>query len=169
MAKKVRFYRIVHEPYLSEFLRIHYPPFVWKTNVRLGLPHEELVIAGLTPEERRMLTRWRLEVDAIVLEPELVTLIETIVRPEWWKIPMLLLYERLFKVTEEYRDHWHKYIRKLIVTPLEAPFFRAFAADIGVDWAVYAPDWIKEYLQTLWPRRRRFAAPAPRHLFKRGR
>jgi len=161
MVVRRRVYRHVHEPYLNEFLRLHYPPFTWRTNVRLGLPHEELRVEGLTAAERRMLTRWRLEVDAVVLQPEQVTILEALIRPEWWKIPMLLLYERLFLVTEEFRDWWEVPIRKLIVTPLDAPFFRAFAKDIDVDWAVYAPDWVLRYLETLWPRRRRYARPAP--------
>jgi len=158
---KRRVYRIVHEPYLMEFLRLHYPAFSWRTNVRLGLPEEYLRVEGLTPAARRMLTRWRLELDALVILQNQVELIEALVRPEWWKIPMLLLYERLFKVTPEYRDYWHYSIRKLIVTPYEAPFYQAFAKDLGIDWAMFAPDWIKEYVDSLFPRRRRYSMPGP--------
>jgi len=161
----VRGYTIVHERYLSEFLRIHYPAWTWRTNVRLGLPPEELYVEGLTPEELRMLTRWRLEVDAVVLLPDRVELLEAIVRPEWWKICMLLLYEELFKVTEEFREHWRKPIRKVVVTPYEAPFFRAFAAKYGISWAVYAPDWLDEYIAGLRRRQRRFSVPAPRKMW----
>jgi len=159
---KVRGYRIIHEPYLHEYLRTHYPPFTWRTNVRLGVlpPPEEIV--GLRPEEVRMLTRWHMEVDAIVLEPKLVTLIECIVRPEWFRITQLLLYERLFKVTEEFREHWFKPIRKCVLTPYEAPFFQAFAKDYNIDWLLYQPEWLREYIPTLRRRQQRFSIPIKR-------
>jgi len=71
----------------------------------------------------------------------------------------------LFKVTEEFREYWRKPIRKVVVTPYEAPFFRAFAAKYDISWAVYAPAWLDEYIAGLRRRQRRFSVPAPRKMW----
>ena len=152
MARK---YRIVHEQYLVEWLMRNYPIGSWRTNVRLGVPSEELIKATISPEERRMLKIYTAQADAIVLLPDKVVIIEALVRPEWWKILQLEEYAKLFRHTPEFRDHWHKPIEKVLLTTIESPFHRAMCEERGIRVVIYRPPWILEYMATLPGRKTR--------------
>jgi len=150
----VRKYRIVHERMLLEYLLRTYPPGTWRTNVRLGMPHPEIARVALTPEEQRMLLITLPMADAVATLPERVDIIECLVRPEWWKILMLKVYGKLFPLTEEFRQHWDKPIRLLLLTAILNPFMEWVAREEGVDVTHYRPIWIEPYLVTLRPRQR---------------
>jgi len=149
-----RKYRIVHERMLLEFLLKTYPPGSWRTNVRLGMPHPEIARIPLTPEEQRMLVITLPCADAVVLLPEEVVIIEALVRPEWWKILMLKVYGKLFPMTEEFREHWDKPIRLVLLTAIMNPFMQWIAREEGVEVRMYRPVWLETYLAPLRPRQR---------------
>jgi len=150
-----RQYRIVHEDFLVEWLGITYPPGTWRTNVRLGrirqpAPHE------LPPAERRLLRgAFGAQADAIVLLPDEVHIIEAMVRHEPGALEDLIKYKLLFKETEEFRSHWNKPIRLILLTPLKLGFYEKLANYLGIEVAYYRPAWIQEYLNTYPPRFRR--------------
>jgi len=144
-----KMYRIVHERMLLEYLLKTYPPGSWRTNVRLGMPHPEVARVALTPEETRMLMITLPMADAVVTLPEEVHILECLVRPEWWKITQLKVYGRLFPMTEEYRDHWEKPIRLILLTAILNPFMEWLARDEGVVVIRYRPIWIDPYYATL--------------------
>ena len=138
-------YRIVHEQMLLEWLLKTYPPGSWRTNVRLGMPHPEVARVAVTPEEKRMLVITLPMADAVVLLPDRVDIIECVVRPEWWKILMLKVYGRLFPMTEEFRDHWTKPVKLILLTAILNPFMEWVARDEGVSVIRYRPIWIEPY------------------------
>jgi len=148
-------YTIVHEPYLVEWLSKNFPPGTWRTNVRLGKPSAELLERVKSPEEARALKLWTWQADAIVLLPEKVIIIEALVRPEWWKLLQLKEYEKAFKMTEEFREHWHKPIELVLLTTIDSPVHRAMAAEMGVRYVIYRPEWIEPYLARYGIRHRR--------------
>ena len=148
-------YTIVHEPYLIEWLSRNFPPGTWMTNVRLGLPKAELRRLAQTPEELRALKLWTAQADAVVILPDKVIIVEALVRPEWWKIEQLLEYERLFKHTPEFAEHWNKPIEKVLLTVDIDDFHRMIAEERGVRVVIYRPAWIESYLARYPPRRRR--------------
>ena len=150
----VRKYRIVHERMLLEYLLKTYPPGSWRTNVRLGMPHPEVARVALTPEEQRMLVITLPMADAVVLLRDQVHILECVVRPEWWKITQLKVYGRLFPMTEEYRPHWEKPIRLVLLTAILNPFMEWLARDEGVEVVRYRPIWIDTYYAGLRPRQR---------------
>jgi len=150
-----RRYIIVHERMLIEYLMKTYPPGSWATNVRLGMPHPEIARVAITPEERRMLTITLPMADALVLLPEEVHILECLVRPEWWKILMLKAYGKLFPLTEEFREHWHKPIKLILLTAILNPFMEWMAREEGVKVIRYRPPWIEPYYVGLRPRQRR--------------
>jgi len=154
MARAKRKYRIVHESYLIEWLGLTYPVGTWATNVRLGRIREINRVPPITPEEKRFLMPFLASVDAIVLLPDQVHLIEAMVRHEPGIIEDLLKYEELFKVTEEFKPHWEKPIRKIIVSPLAIPWYEEFGKRYDIQFITYRPIWILEYLGT-YPRRHR--------------
>lgn len=140
-----RGYRIVHEPMLLEYLNKTYPPGSWRTNVRLGRPSPELEALARTPAERRMLAITTFIADAVVVLPDSVDIVECLVRPEWWKVSQLKIYGHLFGTTEEYREHWRKPRRLLIVAAVTNDFCEWWARTEGVAWVTYRPIWLDEY------------------------
>ena len=151
----VRKYRIVHEPYLMEWLVKNFPPGTFRTNVRLGAVSPELVERTVSPAERRALKVFTAQADAIVLLKEKVIIIEALVRPEWWKIQQLKQYKKLFKSTIEFKEHWDKPIELVLLTTISSPFHEKMCAEEGIRLILYRPKWIEEYLQTLAARKRR--------------
>jgi hypothetical protein len=147
-----RRYRIVHESYLAEFLGLNFPPGTWRTNVRLGrvkVPEG----ASLSPEEERLLKgAFAGSADAIVFLEDEVIIIEAMVRHEPGSVEDLLRYKRLFLSDPEFREHWGKRIRLMLVTPLELGEWAKFAEEQGIEIVRYAPPWIMEYIYS-YPRR----------------
>jgi len=153
MAK--RKYRIVSESYIVEWLGITYPPGTWATNVPLG---EATVPEGiaLTEEERRFITKpMRPVADAVVTLPDQVHIIEAKLRDERGKIEQLLIYRYLFPKTPEYKAHWDKPIRTILLTPKDQGAFEKFLARYDIEVVYYAPRWVVEYLNSLERRYRR--------------
>lgn len=150
-----RRYRPVAESYLTEWLGITYPPGTWRTNVPLGdveVPFEE----ELTEEERRFVKKpLRPVVDAVVLLQDEVHLVEAKIRDERGKVEQLLLYEFLFPRTPEFKAHWKKKIRKILLTPKDQGEFEKFLQRYGIEIVYYRPAWITEYLGSLERRYRR--------------
>lgn len=143
-----RQYRVVHEPMLIEYLNKTYPPGSWRTNVRLGRPSPELEAMAMTPAERRMLSITTFMADAVVTLPDRVDIVEILVRPEWWKVSQLKVYGHLFGTTEEYRPHWHKPRRLIMVAAVTNEFLEWWARTEGVTWILYRPIWVDEYEAT---------------------
>jgi len=131
-----------------------YPPFTWITNVRLGMPHPEILRVPVPPGEEVLFKITLPMADAIVLLPNEVHILECLVRPEWWKILMLKVYGKLFGMTEEYREHWNKPIRLILLTAILNPFMEWVAREEGVSVIHYRPVWLEPYLATLRPRQR---------------
>ncbi|RLI86165.1 MAG: hypothetical protein DRP01_04735 [Archaeoglobales archaeon] len=144
-----RKYEIVAESYLTEWLGMTYPPGTWTTNVNVGRP----VIpphVKLTKEEEAWIKRaFVAKVDAIVLLPDEVHLVECKIRNDRGKIEQLLIYEWLFKRDEDFKAHWHKKIRKILLTPKDQGMLEEFLRMYGIEVVYYKPLWIIEYLNSL--------------------
>jgi len=150
-----RKYRPVAEYYITEFLALNYPPGTWRTNVPLGDVETEL-LTELTPAEKRFIGKpFRPICDAVVLLEDEVHLVEAKIRDERGKIEQLLIYEYLFPKTPEFKAHWHKHIRKILVTPKHQGNFEKFLQKYGIEVVYFRPPWIEEYLGTLDRRYRR--------------
>ncbi len=150
-----RQYRIVAESYLTEWLGITYPPGTWRTNVTLGDASVPDTVK-LTPEERAYITKPLKPVcDALIILPDEVHIVEAKVREDRGKIEQLLIYEYLFPRTEEYKPHWNKKIRKILLTPKPQGAFEEFLKKYGIEVVYYRPPWIEEYLGSLRRKERR--------------
>lgn len=151
-------YTRVHEPMLLEYLNKNYPPGSWRTNVRLGQPHPELMEMYTTESLRRMLRIVTYIADAVVWLPNRVDILEIATEPRVEKVCQLKLYGHLFGVTEEYREHWNLPRRLILVASITNPLLEWFARKEGVSWVIYRPIWMDEYEATRASRR--FTAPA---------
>ena len=152
MPKKKRTYRQVHDSYLVEWLGITYPPGTWRTNVRLGQLRPELAERAMTAEEMNYLKPFLASADAVVLLRDEVHIIECMIRHEPGALEDLIKYAKLFRQTPEFKKHWEKPIKLILLTPLDAPFYFEMAKEFGIEVAQYKPSWIFEYLST-YPRK----------------
>jgi len=152
---KRRRYRIVHEPYLVEWLMRTYPPGTWRVNVRLGAVAPELEELAVTPEEKRALHLWRPQADAVVVLPDKVVIVEAYIRAEVKKLAQLKLYERALKVTEEFREQWHKPTELILLAAIWDPTVIRMCEEYGIRYVFYRPQWIERYIETLPGRFRR--------------
>jgi len=155
MAREKRQWQAREMRLVSEYLAKYYPDHPTQTRVRVGsLPlalHPEFVSGG----EQRALGVWRRWVDAIVIMPDRLILIEANIRPAPGKISQLELYERLLPMTPELAEHKDKPIEKVLLFALEDKAIEAQARDRGIKVVYFRPPWIEDYLKILYPRERR--------------
>jgi len=139
---------------VSEFLNEWFPDFPHMLRVRLGRPPRLAEIPELTPEEEALLGVWRRWVDAIVIMPSKLILIEVAIRPDPGDISKLELYERLVPFTPELEEFIHLPVEKWLVYAVEDAAVLAMAEERGIVCVEYRPAWIEEYLRILYPRER---------------
>lgn len=129
----------------------------WMTRVRLGAPKPSVPRPDMSPEERAMIGAWRRWADAIILEPNRITIVEAAIRPQPGKIAQLELYKLLFPQTPELRAWWGAKIEMLLLYAIEDPATIYLAREKGIRCVEYKPSWLPEYLALLMPRERRGA------------
>ena len=140
---------------LSEWLAKTQSGKRWMTRVRLGSPRSEVPLPTMSIEERSMIGVWRRWADAIILEDNKVTIVESAIRPQPGKISQLELYKMLFPLTPEL-EPWNKLeIDMILLYAIEDPATIALARQKGIRCIEYKPLWLDSYLQILMPRERR--------------
>jgi len=147
-----KYYRIIHEPLLSEWLTRTYPPFTWRTNVRLGVPRPEILALAVTPELRRMVTIVTPSVDALVLLADKTVIVEAMVRDAPGKIEELKLYKQLLLQDPKFKHRWTLPVELILLTPIINPLIKIRCEAEGIRYEIYRPEWIIPYLETLPPR-----------------
>lgn len=132
--------------YLSEWARLRYPPFSFVMLPLIGKVKDEFIPACLTPNELEALRVWTGKVDGIALLPNRVEIVKAIIWEYWWEPFRFDEYTRLFKQTDAFRQHWNKPIHRVVVTPHDIGYYREIAEEMGVEYCVYKPSWLDEYL-----------------------
>jgi len=155
MPRRRRTSRQVETRLVSEFLAVRYPEAVTMQRVRVGSLHPSLEIPGLRPEERRLVGVWRRWVDAVIIEPEQVTLLEGAVYPDPGDIAQLELYLRLWPATPEMQRYRHLPTRGALLYAIPDPAIHQLARERGYAVWIYHPPWVDGYLLSLAARRRR--------------
>lgn len=140
---------------VSEYVARYYPTSLQFTRVRLGATHPQLLPAGLSAEEQRMLTVWKRWADAVVVTRTKIILVEGAILPDPGDISKLLLYEQLLRYTPEFQAYMDRDIEKQLVIAVEDPLLTKIARDAGIKVIGFAPDWISDYVQSLAQRKQR--------------
>ena len=86
-----------------------------------------------------VITRWA---DAIVFEPNLVTIIEFKMEPKGDAVGQLDLYESIFRKSIAYRQYWERPIKKLLVTTRIDDAVQELAESHNIEYQVFRPEWI---------------------------
>jgi len=123
--------------------------------VRLGSPRPEVPRPEMSPEEVAMIGSWRRWADAVILEEDHVTIIESAIRPDPGKISQLELYAMLFPHTPELKAWAGLPLTLILLYAIEDPATIMLARQKGILCIEYKPYWLPSYMQALMPRERR--------------
>lgn len=127
----------------------------WHTRVRLGSPSPAVPRPEMSLEEQAMIGGRRRWADAVILTPELVTIVEAAIRCEPGDISILELYGRLFRHTPEFEPWASVPLSLLLLYAIEDPATILMAREKGISCVEYKPLWLDGYLQILQQRERR--------------
>lgn len=146
-----REYKPREQRLVNDFIRKYFPDYPHQTRVRIGPYKRRWEKLGYSPEEMRLLGVNRRMVDALVLLPDRVLLIEGTITPELGTTGYLLHYKDLFPKTPEFSEHSQKPIGLIWVCVLEDPMASVFAREQGVRVVCFRPYWTRRYLANRYP------------------
>lgn len=127
----------------------------YQMRVRLGSPKPAVPRPDMTDAELAMVGSWRRWADAVILEPNQVTIVESAIRLGPGKISQLELYKILFPHTPEFRAWRTAPIQLQLLYAIEDPATIQLARNKGIKCTLYEPTWLQAYLDILMPRERR--------------
>lgn len=147
MARK---YRNLHNGYLVRWVMSQFPFGVFQLNVRLGKPTDE-VSNGVPEQYKGLAQNYQLIADCVAIYKGKVFIIEAIVRPnEWFKLAQLNAYERAFRKTERYKEHWDWPIEKILLITDTNELMESEASEYGIKVVKYTMPDVENYLNTLY-------------------
>src|SRR5712691_8115454 len=153
MARGSRTYIQREGRLVTEWVTATFPQAHVAYRIRLGAFDPSLADSALSERQLRALGVFRRYVDALVLEPAVVHLVEGKILNRPGALEQLDIYERLFPLTPGYEAHRGKEIRKHLVWVIPDPIVEAMAREDGVVVHLFHPSWVDEYLATVDPRR----------------
>lgn len=156
----VRKSRHVETRLVAEYLKATYSGFTYITGQPLGLVSQQLLVEEGFAKGLRMQRPNRPEVDAVVLHPKLLILIEAKVREILNGLAKLPFYMSLVPFTPELKEYAHLPILMELVAPLAGPNHEIMASEAGIRIVKFRPAWIDEYVaeyQHYWTREYRLA------------
>jgi len=148
MARK---YRVVERRYVVDFVINHFKnrKFVY-FNAPIG-PTPEVLRKAYPELPESYFRRWRRFVDAIVVLPDSVVIIEAKIRDPFKGLGDLIHYKSLVPQTPELAPYLTLPIRYMLVAPIERPDIKFLAQQHGIEFVKYVPDWVIPYLkETGW-------------------
>ena len=155
MTGRANPWRPIETRLLAEYLPIRFPGRRAIQNVRVGPLHPSLVQPGMDESELAAAGVWRRWVDAVVIDPPQVILIEAGVKPNPGKIGQLATYLELWPHTPEFAEYAAWPVRGHVVFAVDDGASRRLAARLGMTLEVFSPAWVSSYFQTLAPSKRR--------------
>ena len=144
---------------VAEWVVRTYPDALVRFRVDVGDLKPALDATGLTAAELKRLGRSRRWVDAMVVEPHVVHLVEGKIRLTPGGLEQLELYRMLFPITPELAHLRHLPLELHLVFAVEDPVLSAIARGRGVKVHTYNPPWVSAYLAQLSARERRPSQP----------
>jgi len=144
---------------IGEWLAQTFPDAEWRTNVRLGELQPRDLQGRYTYDELAGLGVWRRWVDAIVILPDRLLLVEAVLRAHPGKLSVLDLYESLVPHTPELAAYHDRRVQKILLYAVPDPAVDALAGRHQILAIQYVPTFVDAWLATLRPRDQR----APRN------
>jgi len=138
-----------------EYMLRYYPKYRQYSEARLGELAPEIEELAVTKEELGATQPRRRWIDGIVITPERVILIEAAIRIDTDHLGKILVYNELFPVTPEFREHKDKPRELQIIYAVPDPAVIYAAQKRGVICIEYKVPWLDRYIETLPFRYRR--------------
>lgn len=124
-----------------EWVQAFHPSALQWRKVRLGpLPNVR---------EKAIYSVLRRYADLIFIEDRTVFIVEAKIRPEPGALGQLDLYAQLFPKTPEFSEFSTYPIKTILLTTTLDKEVKKLAAEYGTEYVVFAPDWAKEYVQSI--------------------
>ena len=127
--------------YTTEFFKDNYIDRHVQKRAALGPSQVPMVNTQLG-----VITRWA---DAIVFEPNLITIIEFKLEPKGDAVGQLDLYEQMFGQTPAFQQYWDRPIHKLLVTTRVDDHVQELAESHDIEYKVFRPEGVE-----FWEKRR---------------
>ena len=140
------------ERLISEFCAKEFPDAPVRLRVRLGPYLSALDPSQLSDRELRMVGSWRRWADAVVVQPDRLTVIEAAIRPAVGKISQLEYYLRLVGSTPELLEFAGRPVHGLLLFAIQDPLLEQLAREKGFQVRYYRPPWVDEYLTQIYSR-----------------
>lgn len=140
MATRTR--RTLEPRWVSWYCAKAYGDFPVRLRCPLGPIPPELIQLHGEAKARRIHRPWRPEVDALVLLPGQIVLIEAKIQKYMDGLSKLPVYKSLIPVTPELREYRDLPVRMILLLPTRIAWVVAAAERMGVDVAYDAPDFI---------------------------
>ncbi len=144
---------------VTEWVVQTYPTAEHRFRVDVGDLKPAMATTGLSEAELRLLGRSRRWVDALVVEPRTVHLIEGKIRLVPGAVAQLELYRDLYGLTPELAQYRSRDLELHLVYAVEDVAVIRFARGKGILVHPFHPSWVDEYLAQLRARETRGSQP----------
>jgi len=147
--------REIEPRWVSEYIVKHYPKYPVKLRCPLGPIPENLKKIHGEEKAIRVYRPWRPEVDALVIMPGALLLIEAKIFKYMDGLSKLPVYASLVPATPELKEYKDMPVKMQLLVPVDIPWVRTACQKMGVDMVVWAPDWLKK----IWEERDKYWSP----------
>jgi len=143
MAGHTKLRREIEPRWVAEYCAKFYPNYPVRYRCPLG-PVPPGLAEGFPPEKALRIARpWRPEVDALVIAPKELILVEAKVFKYMDGLSKLPIYRDLIDSTPELEQYKKLPRRMQLLLPAKLDWVETAAKAVGVETVVWAPDWVK--------------------------
>ena len=149
------FYRLRREiepKWVSEYVLQHYAQYPARYRCPLGPIDPQIVKEQGLGKAIRMYRPWRPEVDALVVLPSALLLLEAKVQKFMDGVSKLPVYKSLVPQTPELKEYYSYNVVMRLLTPTEIPWVKTAGANLGVE--VHA--WATNEVMKIWEDRDKY-------------
>jgi len=139
--------RQVETRLIAEYLKERYPEFTFIMKQPLGAVSEELMKEEGYERAIKVMRPFRPEVDAVVILPANLLIIEAKVWSVVNGLAKLPLYKSLVPVTPELKQYMPRNVMMQLVVGWTNPNLEIMARAMDVEVKVYRPEWLEEVVE----------------------
>ena len=156
MATKLR--RSIEPRWVSWYIKNQYPDAEVRLRCPLGRIPVELKALHGPAKAARVYRPWRPEVDALVILPGALVLVEAKIQKYMDGLAKLPIYKALVPYTAELDVFSDRPVLLHLLLPVKIPWIMDIAGDVGVEVYAVAPDWVLQ----IWEERDKYWQPDAR-------
>ena len=140
---------------IGEWVERTFGDVEYRTNVRVGRIQPRAARGTYAEDELAMIGVWRRFVDAVVILPDRLLLVEAVMRADPGKLSQLRLYEKLLPQTPELQEYLHLPVQKVLLYCIRDPALELLAQEDNILTVRYVPTFFDEWFRKLRPRDKR--------------